>query len=141
MTAFSCASKPAAEPIAAPITTQEEADVAYRQVYEQFREDLILEGAGKYTVKRGDTLSKIARAQYNNGFYYPIIMLASSEVVLDPDKIEPGMELTIPVIQTNLDDTRAKGKIKNFFGEIAKIEERRNRAANAQNFRDMSVNL
>ena len=107
----------------------------FRQVYERFQGDLILEGATTYTVKSGDTLAAIARSVYNDGFYYPVIMLASRNIVLDPDKIEPGMKLTVPDLQRNLADPRARTNIKNFLLEIAKLEENRDRKATADGIR------
>ena len=86
--------------------------------------DLILDGADTYTVVKGDTLSNISRRKYQNGFYYPIIMMASPGVVEDQDLIEPGMSLTIPKIQPNLNDTRARASMKRFFLEIAGITDR-----------------
>jgi hypothetical protein len=52
-------------------------------------------------------------------------MLASSDVVADPDKIVPGMGLTIPDLQKNLDDPGARANIKNYLLEIAKVEDSR----------------
>jgi hypothetical protein len=48
-------------------------------------------------------------------------MMASKDVVSDQDLIEPGMVLTIPNLQANLDDATARGSMKNFFMEIAAI--------------------
>jgi len=87
--------------------------------------DLVLDGSETYTVVRGDTLSKIAQSKYRNGFYYPLIMMASNGVIKDQDFIEPGMKLTIPKLQANLDDPRAKESMKKFFLEIAAITERK----------------
>jgi hypothetical protein len=89
--------------------------------------DLILDGADSYTVIRGDTLSNISRRKYQNGFYYPLIMMASPSawsdlgMVQDQDHIEPGMNLTIPQIQPNLDDDRARASMIRFFLETADI--------------------
>ena len=135
MLVLSCASKPA------PITTQEEVDKAFEDVYQQFRGDLILEGATTYIVVSGDTLSNISRSQYQDGFYFPLIMLASSKVVLDPDQIRPDMELTVPDLQRNLGDAKAKGKIKSYLVEIAKIYDRRGRPKDADGLRELSASL
>ena len=120
-------------------------DDAFKDVYDRYKSGLILDGAGSYTVKSGDTLAHIARDQYagfdHSGFYFPVIMLASSDVVLDPDKIQPGMKLTIPDLQRNLDDSRAKEQIKSYLNEIAKIEDDRNRPLDAQGLRDLSNSL
>jgi nucleoid-associated protein YgaU len=49
-----------------------------------------------YTVKSGDTLSKIAKDQYGNASKYPAIFEANRPMLLDPDKIYPGQVLRIP---------------------------------------------
>jgi len=79
-------------------------------------------GAVKYTVKKGDTLSNISRNVYNDGFYYPVIMLASRGVVINPDKIEPGMELTIPNLEINIANANCRKSIKNCLNGLADIE-------------------
>jgi len=55
--------------------------------------------AGKpatYTVKSGDTLSKIARDQLGNANAYMDIFNANRDQLQDPDKIRPGQVLKIP---------------------------------------------
>jgi len=49
-----------------------------------------------YTVKRGDTLSKIAKEHYGNAMKYPVIFEANKPMLTDPDKIYPGQVLRIP---------------------------------------------
>jgi nucleoid-associated protein YgaU len=49
-----------------------------------------------YTVKKGDTLSAIAKAHYGNGNKYPAIFEANRPMLSDPDKIYPGQVLRIP---------------------------------------------
>ncbi|MDH3237693.1 MAG: peptidoglycan-binding protein LysM [Deltaproteobacteria bacterium] len=49
-----------------------------------------------YTVQRGDTLSKIAKAHYGNAMKYPVIFEANRPMLKDPDKIYPGQNLRIP---------------------------------------------
>jgi hypothetical protein len=107
--------------------TQEEANTAFEKIYNAFRNDLILEDAKKYTVVKGNTLSEITREFYgkSNGYYFPLIMLASSEVVLDPDLIEPGMVLTIPDLQKNLNDAKARAKVKKFLIQIAGVYDKK----------------
>jgi hypothetical protein len=124
-----------------PITTQEEANQALQRVYNEYKSDLILEGSKTYTVVSGDVLNAISRSEYGNGFYFPLIMLASSDVVLDPDLIEPGMVLTIPDLQRNLNDAKARGRIKGFLREIADIEDRRERPLDAEGLRKLSDEL
>jgi nucleoid-associated protein YgaU len=49
-----------------------------------------------YTVVKGDTLSKIAKAQYGDPMKYPMIFEANRPMLEDPDKIYPGQVLRIP---------------------------------------------
>jgi nucleoid-associated protein YgaU len=52
--------------------------------------------ARMYTVKSGDTLSKIAKEMYGNAGQYPKIFEANKPMLKDPDKIYPGQVLRIP---------------------------------------------
>ena len=49
-----------------------------------------------YTVQKGDSLSKIAKAQYGDAMKYPVIFEANKPMLKDPDKIYPGQVLRIP---------------------------------------------
>ena len=49
-----------------------------------------------YTVVSGDSLSKIAKAQYGDPMKYPVIFEANKPMLKDPDKIYPGQVLRIP---------------------------------------------
>lgn len=49
-----------------------------------------------YTVKPGDSLSKIAKAHYGNPGKYQAIFEANRPMLSDPDKIYPGQVLRIP---------------------------------------------
>jgi len=49
-----------------------------------------------YTVKSGDTLSKIAKEHYGDAMKYPAIFEANKPMLSDPDKIYPGQTLRIP---------------------------------------------
>ena len=49
-----------------------------------------------YTVKSGDTLSKIAKDFYGDAMKYPVIFEANTPMLSDPDKIYPGQTLRIP---------------------------------------------
>lgn len=56
-------------------------------------------GAGSaktYTVKAGDTLSKIAKEIYGNANEYNRIFEANQDKLQSPDKIQVGQELVIP---------------------------------------------
>ena len=50
----------------------------------------------KYTVKPGDSLSKIAKEFYGNANDYPKIFEANKDRLSDPNKIKAGQELVIP---------------------------------------------
>ena len=49
-----------------------------------------------YTVKSGDTLSKIAKETLGNAGDYMKIFNANTDQLSDPDKIKPGQVLKIP---------------------------------------------
>ena len=49
-----------------------------------------------YTVKSGDTLSKIAKEHLGNANAYMEIFEANKDQLSDPDKIKPGQVLKIP---------------------------------------------
>jgi nucleoid-associated protein YgaU len=49
-----------------------------------------------YTVKSGDTLSKIAKAEYGDAMAYQGIFEANTPMLSHPDKIYPGQVLRIP---------------------------------------------
>ncbi len=58
--------------------------------------------ARMYEVKKGDTLWKIAEANYGkgNGDEYPVIFEANKPMLTHPDKIYPGQILRIPDLET-----------------------------------------
>ena len=49
-----------------------------------------------YSVKAGDTLSKISNQFYGDAGKYMKIFEANRDTLTDPDKIKPGQVLTIP---------------------------------------------
>jgi hypothetical protein len=53
-------------------------------------------GGQRYTVKSGDSLSKIAKQFYGDAGAYNRIFEANRNILNDPDKIQPGQELVIP---------------------------------------------
>ena len=55
-----------------------------------------------YTVKAGDTLSKIARDYLGDANEYMRIFNANKDQLSDPDKITPGQVLKIPVMEKQL---------------------------------------
>jgi len=50
----------------------------------------------KYTVKSGDSLSKISNEFYGSASQYMKIFEANRDQLSDPNKIQPGQELVIP---------------------------------------------
>jgi nucleoid-associated protein YgaU len=50
----------------------------------------------RYTVKPGDTLSKISREFYGDANQYSKIFNANRSILRDPNTISPGQELVIP---------------------------------------------
>jgi LysM repeat protein len=53
-------------------------------------------GGQTYTVKAGDTLSKISKQFYGDPMQYERIFNANRDKLSDPNKIQPGQELVIP---------------------------------------------
>jgi nucleoid-associated protein YgaU len=49
-----------------------------------------------YTVKSGDTLSKIAQREYGEGSEWRRIYEANRDTIKNPDLIYPGQTLTLP---------------------------------------------
>lgn len=135
---LSCASAPAPAPEAEPQAvqepeekeiefTQEHANAAFEEVYETHQSILILTGAQNYTVVKNDTPSKIATKFYGrgNGYFFPLIILASNDVILDPDLIEPGMILVVPDLELNLANEEARKGIRAFLLDIAVVYSRK----------------
>jgi hypothetical protein len=131
---FSGACKSAPAPIEDP---QEDLNLSFDNVYSKYEDRLILDGAVDYVVQPGEWLTTIARRFYGNGkqfgvpdaYFFPLIMLASNEVVQDPDLIEVGMKLSIPDLPRNLDNADARQMMKEFFTDIAGIYEEKARDA------------
>ncbi|CFO79045.1 LysM domain/BON superfamily protein [Bordetella pertussis] len=68
------------------------------QVDNQLQTAQAAPAAVMYTVQKGDTLWKIAEANYGKGkgAKYPTIFEANKPMLSDPDKIYPGQVLRIP---------------------------------------------
>jgi len=124
-----------------PRTAEEVTDQTFTRIYNSYVRGLILDGARSYTVRSGDSLSSIARTYYGDGHYYPVIMLASNAVISDPYKIQQGMVLTIPDLQTNLNDSRARRSIKGVMLDCAYIDELRGYADTAREIRAIANSL
>ena len=58
--------------------------------------------AATYTVKAGDTLSKIAKEHLGDANDYMRIFDANKDQLTDPDKIKPGQVLKIPAADKQL---------------------------------------
>jgi LysM repeat protein len=116
--------------------TQEKVNDALNEIFDAYRKKLDFSGAQEYTVVRGDTLSQITRTFYgsltgvgtagsNNGFYFPVVMLASDRHIVDPDLIEPGMKLKIPDLKKNLANQVARKAIKDCLNDVAYVYNRK----------------
>ncbi|MDR2402855.1 MAG: LysM peptidoglycan-binding domain-containing protein [Spirochaetaceae bacterium] len=128
---LSCASKPETVQKDAQKESQEEdISIAFKKVYNMYRSDIILDDAQTYTVVKGDFLAAITRKYYGNGngYFFPLIMLASGEKILDPELLEPGMKLTIPDLDKNLGNPTTRKKIKSFLRDISDVYEQKTRA-------------
>ena len=121
-TVLSCASTARAaqggDPVADGLTQEEQ---IFLDIYDEHRDGLILDGAKSYTVKTGDTLVNIARSQYggNNPYFFPLIMIASTDVVIDPNLLKPGDVLSVPDLNKNLADPSARATIKRLMADFA----------------------
>ena len=132
--------RPAQEPASAPVSQPAPQERAAENVNQSGavaqnidpRSKLDLSGSEGYTVVKGDTLSQIARRFYGrltdvgpagrtNGFYFPVIMLASGNVIVDPDLIEPEMKLVVPDLKKNLASPVPRQAIKDYLRVIAGI--------------------
>jgi len=69
-----------------------------------YKEEVIRPAYQEYTVKKGDTLSHIAKAFYDKASKWTVIYEANSDKLKDPSTVRPGMVLIIP----NLDEAEPK---------------------------------
>ena len=134
LTGISC--KSYTPPVIEGEVTQEKVNDALEMIYDNYRGKLDLTGAQSYTVARGDSLVQIAHRFFGsltdvgsagpqNGFYFPVIMLASDSHIVDPDLIEPGMQLTIIDLERNLNNRSSRQAIKDCLKDIAHIYNRK----------------
>jgi hypothetical protein len=131
---------------APPSEEKETGTLSFETVYNKYEARLILDGAVDYEVKAGDTLAAITRKFYgsekrfgvSNAYFFPLIMLASNDVVLDPDLIEPGMHLSVPDLQRNLDSAAARQAMKEFFADVAGVYERKGEEETRPNLKTLA---
>ena len=133
--------------------TQQKVDDAYEHIYDTYRGRLDMTCAQDYVVVRGDSLSQITRRFYgnltdvgeaggSNGFYFPVLMLASEDShIVDPDLIEPGLALKIPDLPRNLANAGARRAIKDFLNDVAYIYNRKNMPAEEAGLRRLADSL
>jgi len=95
----------------------------FESVYADLGSRLNLTEAATYTVVSGDTLTAITKNFYGDdkGYWFPLILAASNETVTDPDLIQPGMVLTIPDFELNVNDPSIKRDVKKTFRTVAAI--------------------
>jgi hypothetical protein len=123
------------------LETQEAVDNAFQKIYDKYYESLILDGAANFTVATGNTLSGISQTYYHNEYHFPLIMLASHDIVKDPDMIRPGMKLTIPDLQKNLGNASTKAQLKLFYVDISRLYDKRDKKEAAKNLRQLAATM
>ena len=106
-------------------TPTEVTEEHFREIFNRHSRNLILDGAQEYVVQSGNTLHHIATQFYQEGYYYPLILLASRDVVVDPNLIIPGMKLTIPDLQKNLENNASKRSLKRVLSDCSDLERAR----------------
>lgn len=102
---------------------QEAINESFSKVYNTYADALVLDGAETYEVQPGDTLTAITKSFYGDdkGYYFPLIMLASRDVVKDPELIAPGMKLTVPSYDANINDPEVAKNLSPYFKDIAGV--------------------
>ncbi|MCL2319174.1 MAG: LysM peptidoglycan-binding domain-containing protein [Treponema sp.] len=148
---FSCKTSGSGVKIEGDVT-QDKVNTALGTIYDTYRSKLDMTGAQSYTVASGDTLSAITRKYYgaltgvgdagpNNGFHFPVIMLASGNKIVDPDLIEPGMQLKIPDLQKNLANPVSRQAIKDCLNDVAYVYNRKGVAATEAGLKKLAASL
>jgi hypothetical protein len=149
--ALSCKSSPSGVKLEGEIT-EEKVDSALNQIYDTYRPKLIMDGAQDYTVEEGNTLSGITRKFYssltdvgeagpNNGFFFPVIMMAADSKIVDPEKIEPGMKLKIVDLKKNLDDPAARAAIKDCLNDVAYVYNKKDDSVTEEGLKKLANSL
>jgi phage tail protein X len=104
--------------------------------------DIILEGAQTYAVTRGDIISTIAIKYYgaSNMYYFPLILAANTNIT-DPDRIYPGMRITVPDLQRNLNNAGARAKLRSAVSDAAAYYERKGQLTARDELRKLAQSL
>ena len=132
--------------------TQAKVNETLSQIYNQYRGKLDMTGAQEYEIKSGDTLTQITQRYYggltdvgkagaSNGFYFPVIMLASDTNIVDPDFIEPGMKLKIPDLKRNLTASSSRKAIKDCLMDVAYVYNRKGNRLTEEGLKELSGSL
>jgi len=116
-------------------------DDTFKTIYSRYSSDLIMEGTRSYTVVAGDTLHHIAANYYPDGYYYPVILLASRDVLVDPHKIQVGMVLTVPDLEANLSTPSSRAAVKGVIYDCSNIERSRDWIDGANALREIADSL
>jgi len=106
------------------------------------RAELVLDGASRYTVASGDSLSLIAARVYGqaNMYYFPILRLANPSIT-NPDFIAPGTSIIIPNLQQNLNSEGARIVLRSEMLSTAQHYERQNQPNAAAEIRNLANRL
>jgi hypothetical protein len=117
--------------------------LAFEEVYDSYKTDFILDDAQTYTVMEGDTLPAIIRRIYGagNGYFFPLVVLASRDIILNTDVLKPGMKLTIPNLNKNLSDPDTRQSLKYFLYDVADIYEKKEAAETQEYKKQLAVDL
>jgi hypothetical protein len=122
---------------------QKEVLLAFEEVYESYKTNFILDDAQTYTVLEGDTLPAIIRRIYgaDNGYFFPLIILASRDVITDIDALEPDMVLKIPDLRKTLEAPDTRQALKNFLQDIADVYEKKEAAETQEHKKQLARDL
>jgi carbonic anhydrase len=109
--------------VGSPLVAQEAADPAQSPGYTQFLPNLILNGSVMYTVARGDSLMSIAEKFYGaeHVFYFPLILVASSDMLSHPDRLAPGMQIEVPDLSRNINEPFARENLRKALLAVAEL--------------------
>ncbi|MDR0377431.1 MAG: hypothetical protein LBH70_06510 [Spirochaetaceae bacterium] len=117
--------------------------LAFEEVYDSYKTDFILDDAQTYEATDGDTLPAIVRRFYgaDKGYFFPLIALASQNVIIDNDFLEPGMILTIPNLRKNLENPDTRQSLKYFLHDVADVYEKKEAAETRKHKKQLAADL